>query len=98
LFRLGTGVLWVCCDPSRMAPAMQTACAIHMRQHALQRKALLPFFSPPSPTPQPLLSPPPPPHPPKTANVEEARVLYEMGWTYLDVRSEFELVGAPPLI
>ncbi|KIY91753.1 hypothetical protein MNEG_16210 [Monoraphidium neglectum] len=24
------------------------------------------------------------------ANVEEARVLYENGWTYLDVRSEFE--------
>jgi len=26
-----------------------------------------------------------------TANVEEARVLYESGWTYLDVRSEFEV-------
>ena len=25
------------------------------------------------------------------ANVEEARALYENGWTYLDVRSEFEL-------
>lgn len=25
------------------------------------------------------------------ANVEEARVLYESGWTYLDVRSEFEV-------
>lgn len=25
------------------------------------------------------------------ANVEEARVLYENGWTYLDVRSEFEV-------
>lgn len=27
----------------------------------------------------------------QTANVEEARCLYENGWTYLDIRSEFEL-------
>jgi hypothetical protein len=36
--------------------------------------------------PRPRTAPPRPP-----ANVEEARVLYEKGWTYLDIRSEFEL-------